>query len=63
MFCCHLAVSKNYLNYSLLLHAPGMFIQTFSLTVLIFTYLSNVPPSNSGGGTDGKSQMNNLMKS
>lgn len=28
-----------------------------------FLYLaSKVPPSNWGGGTDGKSQMNNLMK-
>lgn len=40
-----------------------MFIQTFSPTILIFTYLDNVLPSNSGGGIDGKSQVNNLMKS
>lgn len=40
-----------------------MFIQTFRHTVLIFTYIDYVPPFNSGGRTDGKSQMNNLMKS
>lgn len=40
-----------------------LFIKTFSPTILIFTYLDNVLPSNSGGGIDGKSQVNNLMKS
>lgn len=66
MLCCHLAIRiifQIFTSAAFLWGLTLMFTQAFSPTILIFTYLDNVLPSNSGGGIDGKSQVNNLMKS